>query len=536
MALIDTRLLDDGTVLEADVCILGAGAAGIAMARALADSPLDVVVVESGGLEPDDATQDLAAGEVGGEPMLSHLVPVALRDLRLRYLGGTTNHWAGFCRPLEAIDFETRPGLTLSGWPFGGEELAPWYARATEVLALPSTEFSLDHWAGYPEVPAPILDTPAVTTSLFQIKFPYHLGPVFRRELEEAHNVRVCLWANATNINIAPESDVVRDVTVRTLSGKELSVVARRFVVALGGIENPRLLLASDDVRSAGIGNSADLVGRHFTEHLQALGAVAWLHASMDDLELYRGLAFPPEEAGHERPPDQAAVKGVFSISGDSLRERGLLGMEAQLLVAEPHPEGPVHRGGLGVEPVAALASAQGANGRGTYAFLQVLAEQELQPASRVTLGDDVDALGMRRVRLEWRHSALDRQSIRENLSLIGRELGRLGLGRLQITVGGTATGPMDADAGPLSMYTISPGEFDTEDFPLGIGFHHMCTTRMDPDPARGVVDADGRVHGTANLYVAGSSVFATGGVATPTLTIIALALRLADHLQRTNR
>jgi choline dehydrogenase-like flavoprotein len=530
VAIVDARELPNGTVIQTDVCIVGSGAAGITVARELAGTQHDVVVLESGAFEPDEPTQDLYRGEVVGEPLLNYTTPKELHEVRLRLFGGSTHHWAGYCRPLQTIDFETRSHLAVSGWPFGLDELAPWYERAAATIRLAGTDFSNEWWAAERGLSIPTVDSPLVETSLFQVKYPFSFAAAYRPELEEATNVRVHLWANATRIAMRAESDEVEAIEAAVLDGPTLRVEARVYVIALGGIENARLLLASDDVRTAGVGNSNDLVGRYFAEHLQVLAGVIVFRRPFAELEVFNGLAQPAPQP--DLPDEKVTLKGVLSLSGEALRSRELLGLEGQMLLSEPRPGGPDYANGLGTEIVRPLLEAGEAADGTTTAFLQVLAEQELQPDSRVLLGSTRDAVGVRQAQLDWRHSDLDRQSILEGLRLIGAELGRTGTGRLQIVTGGVTTGTVTAEGGPLSLYAIDVAEVTHDDFPIGMGFHHMCTTRMASDPAHGVVDPDCRVHDVANLYVAGSSVFATGGVATPTFTITALAHRLGEHLK----
>jgi choline dehydrogenase-like flavoprotein len=170
----------------------------------------------------------------------------------------------------------------------------------------------------------------------------------------------------------------------------------------------------------------------------------------------------------------------------------------------------------------------------GSAVYLQALAEQELDPDSRVGLGSATDALGMRRVQLDWRYSAADRARALDGLRTIAEAAGETGWGRMQLLPGGVHADAVDnlVQGQYLSIYRAAPSEVDLDNFPVGVGFHHMCTTRMTDDPSEGVVDADCRMHEVDNLWVAGSSVFATPGVATPTYTIVALAVRLADHLK----
>jgi choline dehydrogenase-like flavoprotein len=534
VSFLDLRDLEAGTTLRADVCVVGAGAAGITVARELIGSGLDVIVVESGGFERHEPTQELYAGEVLGEPMRNFAVEYGLEDLRLRFFGGTTNHWAGYCRQLDDIDFETRPYLPVSGWPLTPADLAPWYERAAETVQLPSTRFDLPWWQSEYGVGDALHDDDQLATSLFQIRFPFSFGAAYRDQLDAATDVRVLLWANATDVVVAPESDRVQAVRVQALEGPEAMIEAGTFVVALGGIENARLLLASNGVRPRGIGNEHDQVGRHFTEHLQAYAGIALFNRSLDELRLYNGYEL--DTVGPDGSPRPIILKGVLRTPRRVLLDQELLGMEAQLLLAEPVPGSPAYANGARTDDVLPLLRAIDAPPGSTAAFAQVLAEQQLDPESRVTLSGRLDPFGRPRAALTWRHSELDRRSIVAGLRHLGRTLGSSGTGRLQLVLGGVSSNTPDAGSSALGVYAISPEDLDPETFPVSIGFHHMCTTRMAGDPSRGVVDADCRVHELGNLYLAGSSVFATGGAATPTLTLTALAIRLADHLRRTLR
>jgi choline dehydrogenase-like flavoprotein len=530
--LTDANTVEAGSTAVADVAVIGAGAAGITLARELDGLGLRVVVLESGGLDPDPATQALAEGEVVGEPLLHGWDEEDLVDTRLRYLGGTTNHWAGFCRPLEPVDFTPRPAVGQPGWPFGLDELVPWYERAVELCGLYVDRFDAAWWIADRGADAAILDGPTVATTMFQVNFPFSFGSQYRRDLEDSADITVYLWANAIDLPLTPGTDQIDRIEVATLDGNRFTVTADAYVLASGGIENARLLLASNRDRPAGLGNEHDLVGRYFTEHLQVMGGFAILERSADELTLYTGVEAP---APTTRDPDHmVSGRGILHLTSSAVEELELLGLETQLLITPLDTGGPSYAGGTGAVDVDRLAtSVDGQSPPQSIAYLHVLAEQQSNPDSRVTLGSTVDALGLPRVELDWRHTELDRASIVRGLELIGQELGRVGLGRLQLTTGAIAENP-DAvpGANPLSLYLVDGEGLDRVTFPIGVGFHHLCTTRMAADPADGVVDADGRVHSVDNLWVAGSSVFATGGTATPTFTIVALAARLADHLR----
>lgn len=524
--MLDARQLPEGNVLEADVCIVGAGAAGISIARALVGTSLSVLVLESGGLEADPATQALYEGEVVGEPLYgANVEPRELVETRLRYFGGSTNHWAGTCRPLEAIDFEERPWMARSGWPFGLDELQRWYEQAQRVCRLGPERWDWRWWSEQEGLGPPLLDSGRVATNIVQIAFPAAFGRLYGDELDAAPNVEICTWANVVELLTGPGGDHVTEAAVATLDGNRLRAVAERFVLAVGGIENPRLLLASDGAHPAGLGNEHDLVGRYFNEHLQVAAGFASIAGGADDLTLHRGITLPvgPDDG-------DVGIRAPLGLTAEAQRADEIMGVQFQpILAAEGSEDAPHQPEGVAAGDVADLLAAQLDAAPGDIAHVQVLAEQEPNSESRVVLGPQTDPLGMRRVAVDWRHTELDRRSIVRGLEILAEELGQAGVGRLQALPGGVRFTERES-VGVLDLYEVDPALSDDR-FPFGIAYHHMGTTRMHPDPAEGVVDADCRVHGVDNLYLAGSSVFPTGGSATPTYTLVALALRLADHL-----
>jgi choline dehydrogenase-like flavoprotein len=526
----DGRKVPRGTVLEADLCIVGAGAAGITIARALAGSKLSVVVLESGGLEADRKTQDLYNGKSTGEKFLGAAGVLPLDVVRLRYFGGTTNHWAGWCRPLEPIDFTATPARPDASWPFDRSTLDPWYEQAVSVTQLGPFEFGHPYWASRGAA-APFLESDAVLTRMIQIAWPLSFGEVYRDELRAADNVRTVLHSNVVRMNTDDAGTTITDVDVSTLSKNEWKVKARAFVLATGGIEVPRVLLASNDTRPAGIGNEHDLVGRYFMEHLDVHAGFAVLAAPDDSLSLYTGFTLPVPEgriAGRTY-----GVKGAHILAEETLRNDELLGVELTIAAATvgKHSD-PDQERGVDTRDIVALSAKSTGEAWPTVAYVRVLGEQSPNPDSRVTLGRDRDPLGMPRVELDWKLAAADRTSIRRAVELVADELGRSGAGRLQVAVGGISF-VAGEDPRKFDAYRVVPEDFDSLDYPVGVGFHHMGTARMHRDPSQGVVDEQCRVHSTTNLYIGGSAVFPTSGTSTPTFTIVALALRMADHLQR---
>jgi choline dehydrogenase-like flavoprotein len=261
---IDTRTVEHNTVIETTVCIIGGGVAGITLAREMSKAGVDTCVLESGGFGPDDETRDLYRGENAG-------LPYTFADgSRSRYFGGSSNCWGGWCRPLDPWDFEKRDWIPHSGWPFGLDELAPYYARTHELLKLGPQNFDPAYWEreiGRHDVRRIPLATGDMRDTVAQFSPPVRFGKAYRDELSRSSRVRVFLYANVLNIDADAQGTSISRLQVATFSGRKMTVVARIFVLATGGIENARLLLASNNVQAAGLGNANDLVGRYFMDH-----------------------------------------------------------------------------------------------------------------------------------------------------------------------------------------------------------------------------------------------------------------------------
>ncbi|MGI8874162.1 MAG: FAD-dependent oxidoreductase [Egibacteraceae bacterium] len=266
----DARSVATDTTLEADLCIVGAGAAGITLARAFSGSPVRVVVLESGDMEFDGDTQALYDGPSVGLPFPSLSTP------RLRYFGGTTNHWGGICRPFEDEDFEAQDGIPFTGWPIRRTDVASFYPEAARICGVTSEEWDVDDWVRRHEFsPLPVEGT-AIVNRVAQVvpRDARSFGDVYSDELRRSGNVTVYLNGNVTGIETDRAGRRVTSVRAATLSGNRFSVQARAFVVAAGAIENARLLLVSNERWPRGLGNSHDLVGRFFSEHPRFVGGV----------------------------------------------------------------------------------------------------------------------------------------------------------------------------------------------------------------------------------------------------------------------
>lgn len=508
-----------GTVLETDLCIIGGGAAGITLAREFANSRLNVVLLESGAREQDSATQALYSGTSIGR---RYLDPTTCR---LRYFGGTTNHWGGWCAPLDAIDFEHRDSFPYSGWPFSRAALDPWYRRAHEVCRLGPFNYDPRQWGiDLRLVPRPYTG-PNFQCEILQVN-PTRFGTVYQSALQEAARVTVLLNANATRLVTNESHREVHSVSVATLEGLRFSVRARVFVIAAGAIENARLLLSSGP-ESQGLGNDRDLVGRFFMVHLQYHGGqvlildeharfefdtgteginydgfegspryVSWIGLSPDAMRRFALPAFKLRQTYAPTSLDEA-LRGVLRILEIKDDWTGLK-EDFNRIIGRHHTFAERSAFTGGGHPVGAT-------------LLRCQSEQLPNPDSRVRLGTETDVLGMRKIVIDWHITAADRASAATTLRLLGSEAARVGFGRVRSW--------------------FSEDQLNWPSDMIG-DQHHAGTTRMHPDPRKGVVDANCAVHGIANLYVAGSSVFPTLGGNNPTLTIVALALRLADRIK----
>jgi choline dehydrogenase-like flavoprotein len=524
----DLRSLDQGAVLDADLCVIGAGAAGITLARAFAGTDLRLVVVESGGLTPDDATQQLYRGRSVG------VDNSPLHGSRLRYLGGSTNHWNGWCAPADRLDLAARPWIPHSGWPLRLEDLVPHYEEGRRLLGLdpvrfenvadiedeePSdvTEARADD-ADDAEAALP-LDPRRLRTAFWQIDHPpTRFGEAFRGELAAAANVIVLLWANVVDIARSRERAAVEHVEVASLGGRRARVRARRFVLACGGLENPRLLLAANGVERDGLGNRHGLVGRFFMDHFQVeLAAIYAGRAERFELLRQRrrasGISYRPGLCLAAALQRREEVANPVAFLGPRRRRAALQPQDDPARAEET-------RRMLDALVESVTGESPGDDGPAPPwdgEVIHMFGNPTPDPASRVRLGAERDALGVPRLELDWRLGEADRRSVGVLAHTLGSELYRVGAGRLRLA------------------RWLRAGAPDDDSWLDGVtgANHPMGTTRMALDPRQGVTDADARVHGIENLYVAGSSLFPTAIRPNPTLTLVALTLRLADHLAR---
>jgi nucleoside-diphosphate-sugar epimerase/choline dehydrogenase-like flavoprotein len=511
----DLRAIDQTVPIEADLCIVGSGPAGCAIAECLSETQLRIVVLESGGIEPEPEAQALNQVKNVGAPLFNG---------RERCFGGTSSVWAGRCIAFDDIDFEQRDWVPLSGWPFGPDTVSGYVDRAARYLgAAPANSED-----GRPRRRSPDrlrVDPSVLSTVCWQDIPPVNVSQLLSNRRNE--NLRVLLHATVTQINTDAAGRAVESVEVASAPDDRVTVTTAAVVLCAGGVENARILLYSNRVRPEGIGNAHDLVGRYFMDHprdpdfavsfapqdaprIRKLLGPYRRQGTHGPMEMSYGLALSPDCQRREGLPNCAAWPFEVEADDDPIRaaQRLLFGPrtdvlgDAQRLLSEP---------GIAIRELLARATGQRMGRKVSRTGLLIASEQLPNPESRIRLSAQRDHLGLPISEINWRIAPQEKAAQAALARAISREFQRLGLPRADLA-GWVRDGRL-------------------EDAALVDGCHPSGTTRMADDPRVGVVDADCQVHGVRGLYVAGSSIFPTAGHANPTQMIVALAFRLADHL-----
>lgn len=515
--------------LTGEVCVIGSGVAGLTVTRRLLESGRSVILLESGGLDYEKATAELNAGHNVGQAYYD------LEDARLRFFGGTAAIWGGRLAELDPIDLESRPWVPHSGWPISWDELQRYYEPARRIFGEPAEAASaadLGLAGGAP----PAFDPEKLEVGVWSFDRRFNrFAFASSRDLVEHERCVVVTHATVTDLGLHHGGGHVETVRAQSLQGRRLTVRTRAVVLAAGGIENARLLLASNTEAPRGLGNTYDQVGRYFMEHPHARGGRL---RSGDAWRLLRAFGRTHRYASRE-------LAGLIKPSPAFQAENGVLNSSLTIAARQPAHA----RQALGMRayghlkhstPPTRVGRAAWMAAKRTSTWLQqrtdplrpwvlqklglreialiVRAEQSPNPHSRLLLTDQKDALGVPRLALDWRTARLDVESVSRLVDALDAELARLSLGRIE---------KADWLASPTEHWETDPL---ISAHPIG-GYHHMGTTRMSESPRNGVTDATGQVHGVGNLFIVGSSTFPTSGWANPTLTIAALALRTADKI-----
>jgi choline dehydrogenase-like flavoprotein len=478
--------LSQATSLERsfDVCIVGAGAAGITLAETLAAKGRSVVLAEAGALEFTQQSQELYRGQVVGDTYFD------LAATRLRFFGGTTNHWGGLCRRLETHDFEAKRGSNLTRWPISRADLDPYAASTAEILEVEEQreDRRLDD---------------DLSELFWEFSPPVRFGLKYERSLRERPNVLALTECNFVGADY--DGSRLTGMRFKNYSGTAVTARAKAYVLACGGIENSRLLLVLNQQYRNRLGNQRDLVGRFWTEHPEF---------SIGDFFLfdYGYFETPPRIGPSGRP---AGLRVFVGPTAGFLERSGTLSCNLRLLPLYERTGAKKY-----LAEVLCLAPDLANTLLSRFGERVVCAgrvdaswEQIPDADNRVVITGTRDAFGLPTCALHWKKSAADKRAPRMVALALGAHLAQRDVGRIRLD-----DWIMRDDTEYPNVAALASN-------------HHMGGTRMAASDADGVVDPNCRVFGTGNLYVAGSSVFPSGGHANPTFTIVQLALRLADHL-----
>ena len=543
--LLDAFQREDGQDISTDICIVGAGAAGITIALKLAEAGVAVVLLESGGLNEENDTQALYQGQVVDEKLHS---PVD--KYRQRRFGGSTTIWGGRCMPFDPIDFEKRDYIAESGWPINYQDVAQYYPEASKLCEIGEPNFTINNaQENAPNIIKGFSSDIISTQSIEKFSCPTNFAQRYGHRLESNANVTVILHSNCTAIELTEDGKSVSYLQVKTLKNTSFKVSAKKFIIAMGGLETPRLLLASCSVNKAGVGNEHDVVGRYYMCHMAGNIGEVKLNGSVH--EVYHNYFLSPDGIYSRRR---------LSLYEDIQKEQKIGNMIARLHF--PRISDPIHKIGVlsslyivknlisyeygkrlndgSIKPLEYIKhlfniitdpvditkflihwitkrtfaarkfpSIILSNRNNLFSF-DVHGEQEPNVNSRVSLIDATDPLGMPQIKVDWHYTKNDILTVKRTLDIFAAEFERKNIGTVYY------------DESKIEEELLRFGAY---------GGHHIGTARMGNDVKNSVVDANCKVHGVSNLFIAGSSVFPTSSQANPTLTIVAMSLRLADHL-----
>ena len=491
--------------IQSDICIVGAGAAGITLALEMAKHKINIVLIESGDFEVDKKTQSLYEGFNIGKDY-------SLTETRARFLGGTTNWWGGMCHPLHEVDFEPKEYCpNYDGWPIQRSELDEYYKKAHHYLDLDDDDYdySIDKCREYSKINKKgfLEGSENIEGQMFMMsRGPTNYRSKFSEKLSKSDNITVFTNLNVINISTL-EGSVNYVEAVMGGGGRVVKFKSANFVIAMGGIETPRLLLNSNNEYKDGIGNKNDLVGRFFMEHPHSECAELHLNPDviMDDF-LDTGTWVPNKISKYPE-----AMWPLYSINKKEIKQRKIL--NASFTTIRPDTKDSYNQfsdNSVTVEVtklMKKLFNSVNDNNLVNKVAIMARTEQAPNPNSRITLSKERDFLGQRKVVLNWELLKIDIDTIFKSLYVVNNELIKKKIGRIKLN---------------------SDNEFN-----IFGGHHHMGTTKMHNNEKLGVVDSNLKLHELNNLYVASSSVFPTSGFANPTLTIVALSIRLSEYLLR---
>ncbi|MBE9228704.1 GMC family oxidoreductase [Phormidium sp. LEGE 05292] len=549
---IDAETLEDKSIFNSDIAVVGAGPAGIVTALELAKSGYEVALIESGRLDFSEAIQKL-----GEASYYDPKVHAPMTECTRRQVGGTSIIWGGRCLPYDPVDFDKRDYIPYSSWPVTYEELEPYFQKACDYFFCGKAEFDINNISTIKQksiVPG-LPDEETMTSTLERWSLPTNFGKEYHQELKQYERIKLLYGLTCTEIETNDSGNQVEVIQAKTLGGKTIRIKAEKFILAGGALNSTRLLLASDKKHPGGIGNHSGLLGRFYMGHLSG------------DIATVR-FTTPPQETvfGFDRDSDNIYLRRRFSFTREFLHEKQLTNIVAWL--GSPKFNEPSH--GNGILSLAYLALTAPVLGNyltstaiknslvgkdkaiyqahlmnvlkdfgklvsfiPNFAYGRFVAKRKI-PAlfvysaaneyplhyhseqipnfdSTVSLSNDTDELGMRRLNIDLRCTPQDIDSVVRAHQYWDEHLRKHGCGYLKYLT----------DDPEASVWEQA-----------GDGFHQVGTTRMSENPSDGVVGKNCNIHGVDNLFVASSSNFVTSGQANSTFMIVVFALKLVDHLK----
>ena len=525
LLIFDGRNLTQNTVVNADICIIGGGVAGLVIAKELSKSNKNIVLIESGDEGFSMENQSLYAPDQKNDTLYPDPTYT-----RLRFLGGASNHWENNTSPLDKIDFEKKEWIKNSGWPIKYDDIKNYYSLAAKYCGVNDGNYNVDKWANKLDAPdlvraSDILDTGIAKASIPPTRF----FAVHGEDIVSAKSVRIFKNSNVTDIEYDNISQKVKKIFFETSPGTRHEVNAKIFVMCCGGIENARLMLHFNQKYKNKLGNTHDNVGRYFMDHPMVRGAHFYPHKKLN-LKLYKGAKL-----------NDNLVLGYFKLSDNALHTHQVSNARMPIVLASNYTISDgisshhimmdsFNKGEIPddfgthllnfINDIDMVAEAVSRKAFDTKLFdyadektvyqIPMMVEQTPNRNNRIKLGKNKDVYGIPKIDIEWEVTNEDKERAYKTLNIFANEIGALGLGRIRV---------------------LQERDERIWGDQLGFGHHHMGTTRMGFNEREGVVDSNLKVFGTNNLFVSGSSVFPTGGHVPPTLTIVSLSIRLARYL-----
>lgn len=541
--LINSFDIDSSVPLQSTICVVGAGPAGISLALQFKNISAKVLLIESGGLKITPEREKLNEAVI--EPGTSH-EPLEIK--RRRTIGGATSAWGGRCIPFDPIDFETRPFIPDSEWPISMDEVEAYYPRANSLCEAGPCKYTSDE--ALPDKQSETIvgfdNQDIVSNRLERWSPPTHFGKRYQKELTEAPNIEVVYNLTVTHLELDELGVSVAEVIAKRPDGAVFTLKADTFILAASCIENTRMLLNSDSVHPSGIGNQHDLVGRYYMAHFQGISSRVKFNPGMLAKYVHD---FEKDESG-------VYVRRRFTLTAKAQREMEIGNIIGFFLRPELHD--PSHKDGvmsmiyLSKEKKSEILSGKWEHSTrrhmanvvkdlpksfprmikilrernqdrrlpsvllpkdSPFQYFFYQSEQVPNPDSRITLSHEMDPMGIPKAQVGIRFKEMDTKTIVEFHRAMSQRFAE------------TGTGEFSFDEGKLRE------EVQEKIRDFHSGSHFIGTTRMSENPKKGVVDKNGKVHGINNLYISGASTFPTGSHANPTLTIVALAVRLGERL-----